>query len=134
MELMFLLFLLLAVVFSFLVGYLYAKNRFFALLDELLRKEREDAIKRSRSVLVGNFSEQISPYLPGFPVSPSEVKFLGKPVDFIGFIGIDEQDIKEVVFIEVKTGNSRLNKTERSLREAIESGRVRFVEYRVGEE
>ncbi len=78
----------------------------------------------------GQVAEQLAPFLPDFPCNPGDVSFLGKPVDFIAFSGLAENDeIKEVVFIEVKTGQSRLNGHERQLKEAIQKGRVRYVEY-----
>jgi predicted Holliday junction resolvase-like endonuclease len=92
--------------------------------------ERDDAVKRSRAVLTGQFSEQLAPYLPGFPFDPTELRFVGKPVDFVAFVGAASGDISEVVFVEVKTGNSALNKAERSLKAAIEARAVRWVEYR----
>jgi predicted Holliday junction resolvase-like endonuclease len=99
--------------------------------EERIGLERLDAVKRSRAVLGGQFSEQLSPYLPGFPGDPTEVRFVGKPVDFISFAGASRGSVDEVVFIEVKSGDSRQSAVERSLRNAIEQGRVRYVEYRV---
>jgi len=96
-----------------------------------LEAERLDAVKRSRAVLGGQFSEQLSPYLPGFPGDPTEARFIGKPVDFIVFSGASSGTVDEVLFIEVKSGNAQLTGVERSLRNAIEKGKVRFVEYRV---
>jgi predicted Holliday junction resolvase-like endonuclease len=92
---------------------------------------REDAIKRSRSVLSGQFSEQLAPYLPEFPYSPTEVRFIGKPIDFLVFKGMDEKAISEVVFVEVKSGRSTMNSQEKALKEAILAKRVRWEEYRV---
>ena len=37
----------------------------------------------------------------------------------------------KVIFVEVKSGSSRLNPNEHSLKEAIENKRVRWHEYRV---
>lgn len=109
------------------LGRLHAEKQFRARLES----ERGDAVKRSRAVLGGQFSEQLAPFLPGFPGDPTEVRFIGKPVDFISFSGSSLGNVGEVVFIEVKTGDSRLSPVERSLRKAIESGHVRYVEYRV---
>ncbi|MBQ6058059.1 MAG: Holliday junction resolvase [Treponema sp.] len=96
------------------------------------RKIRKDAIKRSRAVLGGLAGEQIAPYLPGFPCNPAEVRFVGKPVDYIGFEGAASgEEIKEILFIEVKTGQSQLSERERQIKNAVESGRVRYVEYRL---
>jgi len=92
---------------------------------------RKDAIMKSRAVLSGHFSEQLAPFLPNFNYSPTECKFLGKPIDFLVFKGLDGKEIEEVVFVEVKTGKSKLSKTEKGLKEAIENGKVRWEEYRV---
>ena len=89
------------------------------------------AVQRSRSVLSGMFAEQLAPYLPNFPFSPAEAKFIGAPIDFLVFRGMDAQHIEEVIFVEVKSGSARLNQNEHSLKEAIENKRVRWHEYRV---
>lgn len=95
---------------------------------------REDSVKRSRAVLGGQFSEQLAPFLPDFPFKPTEIKFLGKPVDFIAFEGLDEKDISKVAFVEVKSGKASLSKAERSLKKAIEDGSVSYQTYTVPEE
>ena len=96
----------------------------------LLKKQRKDAVKKSRAVIGGQVAEQLAPYLPEFPCNPGDVCFLGKPVDFIGFTGLTESDeIHAVMFIEVKTGQSKLNGHEKQLKDAIQKGLVRYVEY-----
>ncbi len=92
---------------------------------------REDAIKKSRSVLGGQFSEQLAPYLPGFNYSPTEARFLGKPIDFVIFRGMDGKEIEEIVFLEVKTGKSGLNHAERTLKNCIDNKRVKWEELRL---
>ena len=98
-----------------------------------LPSQRKDAIMRSRSVIGGQFSEQLAPYLPNFNYLPTECRFLGKPVDFIVFKGMDEKNISEVIFVEAKSGKSKLSQQEKSLKEAIDNKRVRWEEYRVPE-
>jgi len=95
---------------------------------------RKDAIMKSRAVLGGQFSEQLAPYLPNFDYLPTECKFIGKPIDFIVFKGMDDKDINEVVFVEVKSGNAKLNQHEKNLKETIDKKRVKWVEYRIPEE
>ena len=99
-------------------------------IEDRLSSERGDAVKRSRAVLGGLAVEQLAPYLPGFPFDPTEVRFVGKPVDFIAFVGSSMGKIEEVAFVEVKSGNATLSPVERSLRDAINEGRVKWVEYR----
>ncbi len=117
-----------------LIGYYIGlkAGRFKAWVEykENVKEEREDAVKRSRSVLSGQFSEQLAPYLPNFNFSPSEVRFIGKPIDFVVFKGMDEKEIREIVFVEVKTGKASLSGVERSLKKAVEDKRVRWEEYR----
>jgi|TARA_B100000315_G_scaffold254619_1_gene296094 predicted Holliday junction resolvase-like endonuclease len=99
-----------------------------------LASHRKDAILRSRAVLSGQFSEQLAPFFPDFNFKPTECKFLGKPVDFIVFKGADDKKIDEIVFVEVKSGKSKLSSTEKSLKETIENKNVRWEEYRIPEE
>ena len=89
-------------------------------------------LKQSRAVLGGLVSEQIAPLLPDFPFDPGDCRFIGKPVDFIVFKGMNEKNISEVIFLEIKTGEFKsLNQQERLLREAIQAGRVRWVQFDV---
>ena len=87
-------------------------------------------LKQSRAVLGGLVSEQIAPLLPDFPFDPGDCRFIGKPVDFIIFKGMNEQNISEVVFLEVKSGSSKnLNQQEKKLRETVQAGRVRWAQF-----
>ena len=89
---------------------------------------------RSRAVLGGQFSEQLAPYLPDFPYSPTECRFLGKPIDLVVFKGMDGKDISEVKFVEIKSGKSKLNQHEAKLRDVIKEKKVSWEEYRIPEE
>ena len=92
---------------------------------------KKDSIERSRASLGGQFSEQLAPYLPNFKYKPTECKFLGKPVDLIVFEGLDEKEVTEIVFVEVKSGGSELNGVQRKIRDAVKAGRVKWYEYRI---
>jgi predicted Holliday junction resolvase-like endonuclease len=74
----------------------------------------------------------MAPLLPGFPFDPGDCRFVGKPIDFIVFKGMNEKNIGEVIFLEVKSGKSRnFNNQERKLRDAVISGRVSWAEFDV---
>lgn len=93
---------------------------------------RKDAVKRSKAVINGQVAEQIAPFLPDFPANPSDARFIGKPVDFIVFSGLSENEkIDEILFVEVKTGKSLLSEREKEVKKAIEQRKVRYVEYRI---
>ena len=118
----------LAVCLAFALGVLFQKVRTL----RAIKDARQDALKKSRATLGGQAAEQLAPFLPNFPCNPADVRFVGKPVDFVGFPGAAEgKAICEVLIIEVKSGTSRLSERERQIKAAVESGRVRYVEYRV---
>ncbi len=93
---------------------------------ERLGEARQAAIEQSRRVLGGKFVEQLTPYLPEFKYDPTEARFIGSPLDFVIFPGLAQGEPREVVFMEVKTGKSRLTSTERKLQKLVESGKVRW--------
>lgn len=133
-EYYFLIIIVALVFFAFLtyaMGRAVGKRMMYETMERVIEKERKDAIKRSRSIIGGQVSEQMATYFPNFPVEASECRFIGKPIDFIAFKGLDDKEITEVVFVEIKTGKSKLNETEKSLKDAIINKRVRFVEYRI---
>jgi predicted Holliday junction resolvase-like endonuclease len=87
-------------------------------------------LRQSRAVIGGLVSEQMAPLLPGFPFDPGDCRFVGKPVDFIVFKGMNEKKITGVVFLEVKSGSEKkLNGQEKQLRETIQAGRVKWAEF-----
>ena len=130
---------------GFLIGMKLTRYRAESTYVEILKQKeaewgegeelrRKAAIARSRQIIGGNFSEQLAPYLPDFPFDPTEARFIGKPVDFLVFSGLSQGEVKEVVFVEVKSGGSKMNRNEASLKAAIDEKRVRFAEYRVPHE
>ncbi|MBI2034032.1 MAG: hypothetical protein HYT13_02960 [Candidatus Liptonbacteria bacterium] len=115
----------------FIIGYLAAWFK--------IRRERKEAVKESRGITRGSINEELAPLLPKFPGSFSEARHIGKPIDFLVFRGMDEGDIKEIGFVEVKTGKSDLNANERRIRDIIleakeKGGRVKWDIYRPDEE
>ena len=90
------------------------------------RNTRKNAVQQSRAVTRGQMYEQLVPYLPEFEFNPKDAQFLGRPVDFVVFDGLDEGDLRRIVFVEVKTGGSKLTTRERLVRDAIRSGRVEW--------
>lgn len=111
---------------AFLLGFLL--GRIVRYLS--VRKERSDAVKRSQSVILGSVYEKILPFLPGFPYSPKDMVFIGKGFDYLVLDGLSMGNLKRIVFLEVKTGTSKLNANERQVRETVASRRVAFEEYR----
>ena len=122
---------LIGLVIAYIAGIKIATIRRDRYWENELPTHRKDAVMRSRSVLSGMFSEQLAPYMPDFQFNPTECRFLGKPVDFLVFKGLDDKKVEEIVFVEVKSGKSKLSSVEKSLKEAIEKKKVRWEEYRI---
>jgi len=93
-----------------------------------LEKARLDSVARSRSVVSGKVQEHLAPLFPEFisQFNPKDARFLGTPLDFVVFDGLDEGEVRKVVFVEVKTGKASLASRERRCRDAIEAGRVEY--------
>ena len=88
---------------------------------------RQDAIKRSREVIHGKVTEHLIPYFPAFPWNPSDARFLGSPIDFIIFDGLSEGAVREIIFVEVKSGARKvLSPRERSVARCVERGEISF--------
>ncbi|GMR22115.1 MAG: Holliday junction resolvase-like protein [Acidobacteriota bacterium] len=93
---------------------------------------RRDAVRRSRAVVTGKVTEHLVPFMGEFPYNPKDVRFLGSPVDLVVFDGMDDDDLNEIVFVEVKTGASAsLSTRERRIRDAVRAGAVRWHELRL---
>ncbi len=86
----------------------------------------KDAIKRSTSVTKGKIVEHFAPFMLPDILNPDEIVFIGSPIDLISFTDIDNKDDISIDFLEIKTGNSSLNKKQKLIREAIFSKRVYF--------
>ncbi len=122
-----------------LVGYWQGRTRGMTSRDRYWEDEevpriKEKSLRGQRATLGGLFSEQLAPYLPDFPFRPTEARFIGKPVDFLVFKGLDEDKVSEIVFVEVKSGKAGLTPRERRLRDAVKQGNVSWALYRVPEE
>jgi predicted Holliday junction resolvase-like endonuclease len=90
------------------------------------QKIGDKAIRQSAAVTLGKVTEHFIPYLPGFNYNPKDARFIGSPVDFIVFDGMDEGDVCEVVFVEVKSGAATLTKRQRQIRDAVNDHRCRW--------
>src|SRR6185369_10174397 len=94
---------LLALGIGIAIGALVALLCIAVLMPRYTRRVRRDAAHLSRAVTRGQIYEQLVPYLPDFEFNPKDAVFLGRPVDFVVFDGLDEGEVRRVVFVEVKT-------------------------------
>ncbi len=90
-----------------------------------IRADRMLSLKKSAEVRLGKIGENMAPFMRGWPYDPNNFRFLGHPVDGIQFTD------DEIIFIEIKTGKSRLSKSQKKAREIIRKGNVSFATFRV---
>jgi predicted Holliday junction resolvase-like endonuclease len=91
---------------------------------------RKDAIERSKSTILGNVYEKIVPILWDFPYHPKDMVFIWKWVDYLILKGLSEGELEEIIFLEVKTGTSRLNKNEQKIKSVIRAKKISYIEWR----
>jgi predicted Holliday junction resolvase-like endonuclease len=83
-----------------------------------------DSSKRSQSTRYGQTMEQFAPFLADWPWDPKGFRFIGSPVDGLQF----NED--GVVFVEIKSADSRLSPVQQLIRRHVEEGRVEWREVR----
>ncbi|PLV59523.1 Holliday junction resolvase [Thermotoga sp. KOL6] len=89
------------------------------------KRIRNDAVNKSKSVIMGQVTEHLIPYLPEFKYNPKDARFIGTPVDFVVFDGLSEGNLRRIVFVEVKTGKTgNLSTRERQVRDIVERKEV----------
>lgn len=116
------------------VGRALTQRRMEFVFREREREVRRDSVDRSRATLSGQFLEKLAPRFPDFPYDPTDLRFIGTPVDYIVFDGLASGEVEEIVFLEVKSGRSGLSSAQRRVREAVEAGAVRWDVYRTPED
>lgn len=89
---------------------------------------RDDAKKRSSSVLLGQLTEHLLPFSDHFKqFNFKDARFMGNPIDLIVFDGVEEKkDQITIHFIEIKTGTSALSKKQIQIRDAVKAKRVEW--------
>jgi predicted Holliday junction resolvase-like endonuclease len=96
-----------------------------------LKNERELSIKKSRSVILWEVYEKVLPFLPNFPYAPRDMVFVWKWVDYIVFDGISEWFLRKIIFLEVKSGNWKLNNNEKMIKNIVNTWKVEYKEYKI---
>ena len=86
----------------------------------------EDALRRSKNLTKGKIAVHLAPFSLNGRLNPSEIVYLGGPIDMISFTNIESGEDISIDFIEIKTGNSALNKKQRLIKKAISDCRIYY--------
>ena len=97
-------------------------------LEKKIKLATERAAITAEAVSIGKMVEHLTPILDGFGFKPTDCRPLFEPVDFLVFNGLSVASVNKLSFVEVKTGNARLNTPQRLIRDAIGDGHVYFEE------
>ncbi len=90
------------------------------------KKAQNQAIKKSRSVIIGQVTEQIAPLLKNFPFNPKDMVFLGKWVDYIIIKDLHKGNPSKIIFLEIKTGQSQLNQNELKIKRLVDTKKIEY--------
>ena len=96
---------------------------------ELAKRKISATIKAEMSAKVVNLGkslEKVFPILNDFKLELPDCRFLNDPIDFIAFNGFSRGNVKSISFIEVKSGQARLNDHQKSIKDAVEDKRVHY--------
>ncbi|MBS3140127.1 hypothetical protein J4479_03920 [Candidatus Woesearchaeota archaeon] len=125
-----LVFVIIAAIFGYLL-YKWGQFRKEQEWKEKLEKLRSEIADKQRAGIKGKITEMFAPYLEGFPFKASECKFIGDPIDYVVFEGLDNRDITGIHFLDVKADSSELKKHQRQIKEIIEQkGNIGFKTFR----
>ena len=102
-------------------------------IKEAVKEARADSTKRQRSILKGQATEHLAPYINS-EYNPKDYKFIGDPIDYIIYEGLSEIKSKEdtinkIIFMDIKTGKSQLNRAQRAIKKCIQEGNIEFQIY-----
>lgn len=100
--------------------------------------ERKQAVKEHKKesgrTKVGQTIEKLIPMMEEFRYDPSDARFIGAPVDYVIFHGLTEGEIRELVFLEVKSGKEGLTPVQRQVERCALLQQVRFGLFKVDSE
>lgn len=102
---------------------IFLTSLFFWLWRRSLKRVNELKFqKHSLSTKYGKITEQFLPLLNIYPYNSSNFRFLGTPIDGVQF----EED--RIIFLEFKSGDSRLNSRQNQIKHLINNKKIYFEE------
>ena len=105
-----------------LIGYIFLTIRFY----RKIKRIQQTTVRQSRSSILWEGSEKLSPLLPNFPYHTKDLVFVGKGIDYIVFDWLSSWRLREIIFLEIKTNTSQLNKNEQQIRSYLANFPVKY--------
>lgn len=101
------------------------KDRIAGLAERQSKAETKSE-KTAVAVGIGKIIEKILPAHKNFNMIPADCRFLAEPIDMIVFDGLSHNNIKQITFLDVKTGKAPLQPNQRKIRDAINDHSVEW--------
>lgn len=105
-----------------ILTYLLANLSFYRKLSAIKKK----SVSHSRNSILGEITEKVTPLLPEFPYHTKDLVFIGKGVDYIVFDGLSRGNLKEIIFLEIKSWTSQLNKNETMIKTYLKKYPIKY--------
>ena len=110
----------------------HLKSDVAAANKEVIKEKVQIALLRSRSVIEGHIAE-LFPMFRKTRINPADLCSLipTQPIDFVVFDGLFQKEVKSITFLDVKKGKSGLTHVQKTIRDTINDGNVKFRKLRV---
>jgi predicted Holliday junction resolvase-like endonuclease len=91
----------------------------------------EKVIKDYGVYILKTLGEKFAPFyvLYKYNIDPRDIRFVGCPIDYIAFKGLEEKDYEnlEILFIKVNRENRKLTDREIAIRNAVENKKIKWL-------
>jgi predicted Holliday junction resolvase-like endonuclease len=77
---------------------------------------------KSMNIKHGKSFENLFPFMNNYPYEPRNFRFIGDPIDGLSF------EENKIVFMEFKTGSSRLSEKQKKIKELVENKKIEWRE------
>lgn len=104
------------------LAYLFLSISFYRKLSAIKKK----SVSHSRNSILGEVTEKVTPLLPDFPYHTKDLVFIGKGIDYIVFDGLSRGNLKEIIFLEIKSWTSQLNKNEAMIKNYLNKYPIKY--------
>lgn len=104
-------------------------NDTLKLKSEELKKRKlsvKGAEQKAIEIGIGKIVEKIIPAYKEFPFILCDCRSLFEPIDTIVFNGLTKFNVNHITFLEIKSGESKLNTHQRRVRDAVNEKKVDF--------
>jgi predicted Holliday junction resolvase-like endonuclease len=103
--------------------------------EKELKEERKKIKERSevgaKTVNIGFILERLAPSLKHFKFNKNDCRSLFEPIDYLIFEGLSQKrTVTKLLFVDIKTGESRLKSIQKEIKNCIEHKKVALDTYK----